>query len=1033
MAVQVILLISITFQLIAAVWALRLTRLTGPQRAWLLIAMAVVFMAARRAVTLYAAFHGHHNDLPGILAEVIALGTSVLMVFGIAAVEPLLRSLQHAQDELEKRVAERTTELTQANAKLQAEITERGQIAEALQTSEARYRAIVEDQTDLICRYLPDGTLTFVNGAYCRMHGKTAEEMIGRDFLEFVPEEDHAHIKRVLARLSVDNPVLVVEHHQMTPPQGENWRQWTRRATFDEQGQIVEIQAVGRDITRQRLMEEAVREREASLRRIVENLPVMVDALDENGVTVMWNRECERVTGYSAEEIVGNPDGMSLLYPDPDYLKEMRGLYDQLGGDYRDWEVTLTAKDGTARIIAWSNVSKRYPIPGWQMWAIGFDITRRKQIEKALHEAHEALERRIADRTAALRLANEALQQEITQRERADLSLRTSQTMLRMTIDALADNVHVIDRDMRIILHNEAFRQMNQDLGLETRAIGRTPFELFPFLGEGVRAEYQRVFDTGQNLVTEESTTVGSLAIHTETRKIPVFDGDQVTHVVTVIRDITERERTAQALQRSEQDYRGLFESAHDAIIVMDPADQTVLDVNQRACEIYGFTRQEFLGLSLERIAQDVATTQQHIAATLAKGTDLHFETAQYRRDGSLMDLEINASVVNFQGKRAILSINRDVTERKQVEAALRESQRRYHMAAEAGQVGVWDWDLVTGALYMDPVVETMLGYEAGEMPRRPSAWGEIVYRDDIPQIQQALDNHLAGQTPYFEVEHRMLHKDGSIHWALARGTVMRDAEGRPYRLMGTDMDITARKLAEQEILELAIEKERSEILAAFVQDVSHEFANPISVIKNSVYLALNTADTDRRSRHLEVVNGQIFHVEKLVEGLLTMSRLDSGFPFRCEPVQVGDVLRAVYENLENAAARKNHSLVLDWADDLPPVMGDQKHLHLALRHLVDNAIQYTPPGGTITVRGATRGDQMVIDVSDTGIGIAPDHLDAIFQRFFRVERARTERGAGLGLPIARAIIERHGGTIEVESTPGAGSTFRVFLPISGC
>ncbi len=765
MIVQVILVISITFQLIAAVWALRLTRLTGPQRAWLLIAAGVVFMAARRVVTLYFALNGHQNDLPGILSEVIALATSVLMLLGIAAIEPLLRSLRGTQEELEKRVTRRTAELTQAYQKLQ--------------TSEARYRAIVEDQTDLICRYLPDRTLTFVNGAYCRTYGKTLDELIGHDFLEFVPEEDHEHVKRVLNLLSIDNPVIVAEHHQVTLPEGENWRQWTRRATFDEQRQIVEIQAVGRDVTRQRLMEEVVREREANLRRIVENLPVMVDAMGENGMFVMWNRECERVTGYTAEEMVGNPDGMSLLYPDPDYLQEMLGLVDQLGGDFRDWEVTLTAKNGTARIIAWSNVSHRYPIPGWQSWAIGVDVTARKQTEKALHEAHAALERRIAERTVSLRVANEALQREITERQRADLSLRTSQAMLRMTIDALADNVHVIDRDMRITLHNEAFRQMNQELGLETRAIGRTPFELFPFLGEDARAEYQQVFDTGQMLLTEESTSVGSVTLHTETRKIPVFDRDEVTHIVTVMSDVTER------------------------------------------------------------------------------------------------------------------------------------------------------------------------------------------------------------------------------------------------------------KQVEQEILRLAVEKERSDILAAFVQDVSHEFANPISVIKNSIYLAQNTVDADRRARHLAVISGQLFHVEKLVEGLLTMSRLDSGFPFRDEPVLVGAVLQAIDESLESAARQKDHSLVLEWADDLPPVMGDQKYLHLALRQLVDNAIQYTPPGGTISVQAVTRGERVVIEVSDTGIGIAPEHLDAVFQRFFRVERARTERGAGLGLSIARAIIERHGGTIEVESAPGAGSMFRVFLPIS--
>jgi PAS domain-containing protein len=101
---------------------------------------------------------------------------------------------------------------------------------------------------------------------------------------------------------------------------------------------------------------------------------------------------------------------MALLYPDSEFRRQMQDLFGQIGGDYRDWEVRLTAKNGSERIIAWSNVSKLYPIPGWKMWAIGVDVTRRKQTEQALHDAHESLERRIAERTAELRVANEKLQ-----------------------------------------------------------------------------------------------------------------------------------------------------------------------------------------------------------------------------------------------------------------------------------------------------------------------------------------------------------------------------------------------------------------------------------------------------------------------------------------------------------------------------------------------------------------------------------------------------------------------------------------------
>lgn len=963
--------------------------------------------------------------------QLVAVISVILVLLGTAVLAWLLRTVRRAHSELEQRVAGRTAELRETNAALTAEIAERERVTDALRKSEARYRAVVEDQDDMICRYLPDGTLTFVNGAYCRFRDKPAEELIGQSIFQFVPPDEHERIRRILSLLTVDNPVIVAEHRTVGP-QGESWRQWTRRAIFDDQGRIVEIQAAGRDVTRQRLVEEAIREKEAHLRRVVENLPVMVDALDENGVFVIWNRECERVTGYSADEMVGNPDGVALLYPDPEYRRHMQELFAQIGGDYRDWEMTLSAKDGSERIIAWSNVSRLYPIPGWKMWAIGVDVTRRKQTEKALHDAHESLERRIAERTAELRVANEKLQGEMVERQRAETALRTSQAMLRLTIDALADSVHVIDRDMRITLHNQAFYQMNQELGLETRAIGRTPFDLFPFLSPTVRDEYQQVFAEGKVLITYDETHIGSLSIHTETRKIPVFEGDQVTHVATVMRDITEQKRAEEALRESEEKFRILVNSMNDVIFTLD-SDQRHTGVYGQWVEQMGLTPDAFLGKTAREILGDAAASVHEQASTRALGGEhVVYEWSAPAGD-EIRHYQTSLSPLRDADGRVtgLVGVGRDITDIRRVEEALRESQLRYDMATSAGRVGVWDWNLITGELYLDSSLKGILGYAEDEILDRADDWIGHVYPGDLQRLVEAAGQHRAGQTPSYEVEHRVIRRDKSVRWLLTRGTTVRDADNQAYRIVGTSTDITGRKQAEQEILALAIEKERSAILAGFVQDVSHEFANPLSVIKNSLYLALNTPDPARRARHLDVIGGQTYHVEKLVEGLLTMSRLDSGFPFRHDPVDLNRLLLAVVEHFETDVQQKRHTLITDLAE-LPSPSGDQNYLNLAFRHLVENAIQYTPPGGTITIRTAQRGEQALVEIIDTGVGIAPEHLDAIFQRFFRVERARTERGAGLGLPIARMIIEHHGGSMDVESTPGAGSTFRVFLPFGG-
>lgn len=153
--------------------------------------------------------------------------------------------------------------------------------------------------------------------------------------------------------------------------------------------------------------------------------------------------------------------------------------------------------------------------------------------------------------------------------------------------------------------------------------------------------------------------------------------------LVYVALDMTERKRIEDALKQSERDYRGLFENAHDAILIIEPEGETVLDANPRACEMYGFPREELLGTSLERQSQNPGRGKEHIRRILAGARDYRFETAQFRKDGSPMFLDVNASMVRFQGRRAILSVNRDITEKKRAEEALRESEERYRRVVE--------------------------------------------------------------------------------------------------------------------------------------------------------------------------------------------------------------------------------------------------------------------------------------------------------------------------------------------------------------
>jgi PAS domain S-box-containing protein len=156
--------------------------------------------------------------------------------------------------------------------------------------------------------------------------------------------------------------------------------------------------------------EAAVRHNEEHLRLILQEMPVMLNAADQYGVFHVWNTECERVTGYSACEIVGNPNAAIMLYPDVTYREAMFREWAERGNDFRDWEITLIAKDGTPRTIAWSNISERFPVPGWFTWSIGIDITDRRNAQQALQRWNEELEDRVRERTNALIATNNELE-----------------------------------------------------------------------------------------------------------------------------------------------------------------------------------------------------------------------------------------------------------------------------------------------------------------------------------------------------------------------------------------------------------------------------------------------------------------------------------------------------------------------------------------------------------------------------------------------------------------------------------------------
>lgn len=261
------------------------------------------------------------------------------------------------------------------------DISDRKQAEEAVRQSEELYRALARNLPngsvalfDADLRYiLADGTeLAEIGLSKEIMEGKTLWEVFPPETCEDMEPMYRAALagNTTVSEIPYDNGVYLLQTLPLT----------------NKQGEIFAGMVLAQNISDRKQAEEALRQREEQLRQILQNMPVMMTAFDSDGNITVWNRECERVTGYSEFEMVGNPKAMELVYPDPAYRTSMLAVWAELGNNYRNWEWEMTAKDGSIKTIAWSNISEEFPIPGWATWGIGVDVTERKQAEEALAE-----------------------------------------------------------------------------------------------------------------------------------------------------------------------------------------------------------------------------------------------------------------------------------------------------------------------------------------------------------------------------------------------------------------------------------------------------------------------------------------------------------------------------------------------------------------------------------------------------------------------------------------------------------------------
>jgi PAS domain S-box-containing protein len=364
-----------------------------------------------------------------------------------------------------------------------------------------------------------------------------------------------------------------------------------------------------------------------------------------------------------------------------------------------------------------------------------------------------------------------------------------------------------------------------------------------------------------------------------------------------------------------------------------------------------------------------------------------------------------------------------------------RRGQERYAMATAAGGVGVWDWNLETNEVNVDPALMSSLGYADGEIANHLDQLSQLMHPDDAAAVLARMRESAEDPYPTSEVEFRMVHRDGGIRWFLSRGSRVR-RNGGPAYLTGTYIDITDRKASERKLGEMRVELTRVSRLTAlgeFAAALSHEIRQPLASIVTNAKASLRLLGspapdlTEIREALLDVADAGNWANEVIQRN----RQLFRQRTVQKEPVDVHAVIHEVAVLAETQLQNRRTVLTTDSASPLPAVIGDRIELQQVLLNLIVNGIDATesvdPGPRRIVVSTELVAEGLVkVSVSDNGVGL--DGVD--MQQMFSLSYTTKANGSGIGLSLSRSIVEAHGGTLWAEPNQDAGATFSFTVPV---
>jgi PAS domain S-box-containing protein len=501
------------------------------------------------------------------------------------------------------------------------------------------------------------------------------------------------------------------------------------------------------------------------------------------------------------------------------------------------------------------------------------------------------------------------------------------------------------------------------------------------------------------------------------THAIPGHDG-KAERLFGVLSDVTERRQAEAVLRQREEQSRRALEIDTVGVIIFD-LEGNIVEANDAFLGIAGYTREDLpLRWDVLTPVEWMPITLEHKRQLGATGRATPYEKQYVRKGGSRWWGLFAPKMLNDrQGVEFIL----DITERKEVEKALQESEDRFRRAFSHAAVGL----VLSGPggqlLYFNPAYCEILGYTAEEL--RGKDFFVLTHPDDVPRNRELHNQLLSGDIQYFVIEKRYIRKGGQTIWVRATANVIAQEAGSPTQIISIVEDIQDRKEAEAALLR------SQEELGQFAHTVAHDLQTPLRGLLSYTQLLAKQYRgklDDGADEFLGFIVDSARSMEQLIRTLLRYAEVGEDEAVR-EPVRVNEIIDSVRVMMQQAIEESNAEITYG---NLPTVEADPIHLTQLFQNLVGNAIKYRKSDAAprIEISAEKRRNKCVFSVADNGQGMDPKYSERIFQPLRRLH-GKEIPGSGIGLAICKKIVDRYGGRIWVESEPGKGSTFRFTIP----